>query len=235
MGKPSRKSIWDTPAPETGGAESAAPGWGGDQPQAAPQPPAAVPIVEQLRLTEKKQRDRSWEKQENNRPMLFRRVPPGLRDAIKEIADSLQVRVDDVARAFLEFGLLAYQKGNIQIQPVLSEGRLTLYPKSDNRWKKCPLPGWYEKVWEQQPPVKQIRKNRRSPGEQEKPWKWQVSYRGIPIELQAALREIHQKQSVPLGEVATLFLGYSLDAYHAGRLVLNPQPRKPAGLIVEVK
>ena len=45
----------------------------------------------------------------------------------------------------------------------------------------------------------------------------------------------HEKKSIPLGEVATLFLGHSLDAYRTGRLVLNPQPRQPAGLIAEVK
>ena len=232
MGKPGRKSMWDTPAPETAAAEPAAPSWGEDKPQAAPPPPAAVPVVEQLRVVEKKQRDRSWEKQEDNRPMLFRRVPPGLRDAVREIADDLQVRVDDVARAFLEFGLACYQKGDLQIQPVLSEGRLTLFPKADNRWGKSPLPGWYEKVWEQRAPAKKARKAHQSNAGQEKPWKWQVSYRGIPGDLQDAMREIHQKKSVPLGEVATLLLGHSLDAYRAGRLVLNPQPRQAAGVTI---
>jgi hypothetical protein len=235
MGKQGRKSMWDTPAPETAAAKPAASGWGGDKPQVAPQPPAAVPVVEQLRVVEKKQRDRGWEKEESNRPMLFRRVPPLLRQAIKEIADDLQVRVDDVARAFLEFGLQCYQKNEIQVQPVLSEGRLTLFPRPDDHWNKNVLPGWYERVWEQQLPAKKSRKTSKSGDGHEKPWKWQVSYRGIPAEVQLALREIHQKKSIPLGEVATLFLGHSLDAYRTGRLVLNPQPRQPAGLIVEVK
>jgi len=236
MGKSSgRKSIWDAPAPQPSGTEPAASGWGNDTPQPAAQPPVAVSVVEQLRVVEKKTRDRSWEREENNRPMLFRCVPPGLRKAIKEIADDLQVRVDDVARAFLEFGLQCYQKNEIQVQPILSEGRLTLFPKPDDRWNKDVLPGWYERVWEQQPPAKKSRKGQKSGDSQEKPWKWQVSYRGIPAEVQAALREIHEMKSIPLGEVATLFLGHSLDAYNTGRLVLNPQLRQPAGLVAEVK
>jgi len=230
-----RKSVWSSPAPQPPAAEPAESGWGTETPQPAAQAPAAVPVVEQLRVVEKKQRDRGWEKEESNRPMLFRRVPPPLRQAIKEIADDLQVRVDDVARAFLEFGLQCYQKNQIQVQPVLSEGRRTLFPRPDDRWNKNVLPGWYERVWEQQPPAKKSRKTPKSGDGQEKPWKWQVSYRGIPAEVQSALREIHQKKSIPLGEVATLFLGHALDAYRTGRLVLNPQPRQPAGLVAEVK
>jgi hypothetical protein len=230
MGKIERKSIWAAQAPDSTG-----PGMEGSNLQVDPHPPAAVPIVEQLRLVEKKERDRSWEKQDGNRTILFRRVPPGLRDAVKKIAESLQVRADDGARAFLEFGLTCYQKGEIQIQPVLSEGRLSLFPTPDNAWGKNPLPGWYEKVWEQQPPVKQNQKNRRPANEQEKPWKWQVSYRGIPMELHTALRELHQEKNVPLGEVAALFLGHSLQAYQNGRLVLNPQPRRAASVTISTK
>lgn len=236
--KSTRKSIWDPPDPEPtnpGRDEPAAVGWGAEKPLAAPPPPPAVPVVEQLRLVEKKTRERKWEQQPANRPMLFRRVPPPLRAAIKEIAGSLEVRVDDVARAFLEFGLQCYEKGEIQVRPVLSEGRLTLFPKPGAAWEKNALPGWYEKLWGQQPPAKKPRKAHKANPGQEKPWKWQVSYRGIPPELQAALRGIHQTKSVPLGEVATLFLGHALDAYLTGRLVLNPQPRQPAGLRVTVK
>ena len=234
MSKPGRKSIWDTPGPEAGSAEPAAPSWAGEKPQAAPHPPAAVPVVEQLRLVEKKPRDRSWERLASNRTMLFRRVPPGLREAIKEIAESLHVRVDDVARAFLEFSLACYQEGDLQVQPVLSEGQMTLFPITGENWGKSSRPGWYEKVWEQQPPAKTARRPRQDTA-QEKPWKWQVSYRGLPAALQAALREIHQANSIPLGDVATLFLGHALDAYRAGRLVLSPQPRQAPAVSVAVK
>ncbi len=235
MAKSVRKTFWKPSSPEPGGAEPVPSGWGSSALSTVSQTPDAVSIAEQLRMAEKKPHDRSWEKRENNRPILFRRVPPGLRDAIKEIADSLQVRADDVARAFLEFGVQCYQQGEIQIQPALSEGRLTLFPKSGDNWGKRPLPGWYEKAWDQHPPIKAAHRAQQSNKEPEKPWKWQVAYRGIPSEIQSTLREIHQKKSVPLGEVATLFLGHALDAYNTGRLVLNPQPRQPAGVVATTK
>jgi len=59
MGKTSaRKSVWGSPAPQPPAAEPAESGWGTETPQPAAQAPAAVPVVEQLRVVEKKQRDR---------------------------------------------------------------------------------------------------------------------------------------------------------------------------------
>jgi hypothetical protein len=190
-------------------------------------PPAPSPqsVVEQLRVAAEKKRDRTWEQQALNRPMLFRRVPPDLREAVKEIAGDLQVRVDDVARAFLEFGLQCYYRGEIYIQPTLQEGRLTLFPKGSIQPGKNLLSGWVEQIQNQQPPARPTRKRRQANANPEKPWKWQVSYRGIPVEIQSQLRALHQEKAVPLGEIATLLLAYSLDAYQRGRLVLHPQPR----------
>jgi hypothetical protein len=235
MTRAARKSIWDTPPANSSSTGKAAPNSDelplkGTEPAPPDAPPK--PVIEQLRVVEEKQRDRSWERQAENRPMLFRRIPPGLRDAIKEIAYTLQVRVDDVARAFLEFGLLCYQKGEIQIQPILIEGRLTLFPRLDDSRKDKSIPGWYENFREQRLPAKPTHKARQAKANQEKPWKWQVSYRGIPASVQSMLREIHQKKAVPLGEIATLFLGHSLNAYRAGRLVLHPQPRSLPGITV---
>lgn len=225
MKRAGRKSIWDS-------MESFPPesdtqlGWD-KQPVLAgePQLPEAIPVVEQLRVADKKSRDRKWERQPENRPMLFRGIPPGLRTAIKEIAISLNVRVDDVARAFLEFGLQCYWKSEIQVQPVLSDGRRTLFPAPQDSWGKNSLPGWYEKVWEQQSQQTRSRRNHNSNRGEEKPWKWQVSYRGIPAAIQAEIRQIRTDKDVPLGEVATLFLGHALEAFRNGRLVLNPQPK----------
>lgn len=215
MNKPARKSIWDTP-------ESSSP-----PPQAAmPVPPVAVAVVDQLRVAEKKQRNRTWEKETSNRPVTYRGIPPQLQEAIKEIAADLLVNVDEVARAFLEFGLQCYQKGEFHLTPVLSNQRLTLFPASDG-WGSKQRPGWFEQVWDVKPPQSATRRSRRK-GEPEtaKPWQWRrVSYRGLPSELQAAIRELHQQHFVPIGEVVTMFLGHSLEAYQTGRLVLNPQPR----------
>lgn len=237
MGKQGRKSIWDTPVPETASAEPAAPGWGGDKPQAVPQPPAAVPIVEQLRLTEKKQRDRSWEKKEDNRPTSYRGVPPKLQAEVRQVAADLQVTVDDVARAFLEFGVLCYRKKEIKIAPTLSRQRLTLFPDPDN-WAGAKRPGWYERVWDQPAPKAGNGKKGSHKGNTEtvKPWKWpKASYRRLPAELVETIHQLHEKHSVPVGEIVTLFLGHALDAYQTGRLILEPQPRASASLTYSAK
>ena len=52
----------------------------------------------------------------------------------------------------------------------------------------------------------------------------QVSYRGIPVELQERLKEIAQQHRVTVGEIARAFLEYGIDAYDAGNLQLEPRP-----------
>jgi len=49
-----------------------------------------------------------------------------------------------------------------------------------------------------------------------------VTYRGIPAELQARVKEIAKEHGVPIGELARRFLEYALDAYDAGDLELSP-------------
>ena len=179
--------------------------------------------------TDKKSRDRGWE--QDNRSMLFRGIPVVIKNTIKEIAADLQVRADDVGRAFLEYGLLCHGRGEIQFTPVLSDQRRTLFPRSKSGWGKSALPGWYEKIWDNQPPArKQSKRSSKSQGKGEKSWQQQVSYRGIPEDTQEAIRALHRQCQVPLGEVATMLLGHSLEAYQTGKLVLNPQPRQEAAL-----
>jgi len=227
MGRTGRKSIWDTPTgkrPAVGeeqNLDEQAPS-GGDSPVM----PVATPksVVEQLRVAAEKKRDRKWERE--NRSFLIRGVPPQLTTAIKEISVDLDVKTDDVARAFLEFGLECHRKGEINLTPVMSDQRLTLFPKPVNGWQRKKLPGWVEKMWDSQPPQKPTRrgKSTQEPGK-EKAWRWQVSYRGIPEDVKETLRQLHQQHSIPLGEIVTALLGHSLEAYQIGRLALVPQPR----------
>ncbi|MFZ6027793.1 MAG: hypothetical protein ACOYYS_08770 [Chloroflexota bacterium] len=212
-----RKSIWNT-TPPAGPAGDQAQSWeAAEQQQAAPKS-----VVEQLRVAAEKQRDRSWERA--NQSFLIRGVAPKLTAAVKEIAGDLNVKTDDVARAFFEFALECYRKGEVELTPVL-EQRLTLFPKTEKGWPGKGQPGWVEKVWDFQPPVRSSRKGSSSKTSgKEKAWRCQVAYRGIPDEVKTALRQLHIQYSVPLGEVATAMLGHALDAYQAGRLVLIPQP-----------
>ena len=74
-------------------------------------------------------RNRDWEaRQRREGVVTYRGVPPELRDQITEIAQAHGVRAGDVARAFLEYGLAAFQDGNLVLAPKLQRGRLTLFP-----------------------------------------------------------------------------------------------------------
>lgn len=230
MNKSGRKSIWDTPEPA---AQDTAEQFPGETVTSPPSRPATA-VIEQLRVAEAKQRDRSWEKRTANRPTTYRGVPPKLQAAIKEVAADLQVNVDDVGRAFLEFGMQCYQQGEIRITAVLSNQRLTLFPTAD-AWGSKSRPGWFEQAWDAQtlaPDLGVKQRNRRKvDAGAAKPWQWpRVSYRGLPDGLKAAIQELHQQHHVPAGEVVTLLLGHALDAYQNGRLVLNPQPRSGSSL-----
>jgi len=220
--------MWVTSEPSAVEAAEQFPG----APMAQPMIRPAIPVIEQLRVAESKQRDRSWEKKVANHPTTYRGVPPKLQAAIKEIAADLQVNVDDVGRAFLEFGMLCYQQGEIRITAVLSNQRLTLFPAAD-AWGSKPHPGWFEQVWDAQTPKPGLRQcNRRKvDAGATKPWQWpRVSYRGLPHGLKVAIQELHQQHHVPAGEVVTLLLGHALEAYQNGRLVLNPQTRRGPSL-----
>lgn len=187
-----------------------------------PQPQS---IVEQLRVAKKKVRSRNWEKKLAHKTVSFRGISPELHQVIKTIALNQQVPVDDIARAFLEFGLQRHRSGRLTIHPALHQQRMTLFPEA-SIWSSKGLPGWVERSWNttglsQPGPSKASRKSGN-----EKSWRWPVvSFRGLPEELVSALRDLRQENHVPVGEIVTLFLTYSLAAYQSGTLVLYPQPK----------
>ena len=51
-----------------------------------------------------------------------------------------------------------------------------------------------------------------------------ATYRGIPKALNEELKKIAQDWNVTVGEVARVFLEYSLEKYKSGKLVLNIKP-----------
>lgn len=81
--------------------------------------------------SETPKRARAWEDRERAAgrvPVSFRHIPVLLRDEIKTIAAARGLRVGEVARLFLEHGLAAFTAGELPIEPVVEDGRLTLYP-----------------------------------------------------------------------------------------------------------
>jgi hypothetical protein len=83
------------------------------------------------RRPSKAKRDRNWEKQKRETVGVasYRGIPTELNSEIKEIAQRLRVRIGDVARAFLEYGLEAYSQDELKLEPEVGEdGKLTLFP-----------------------------------------------------------------------------------------------------------
>lgn len=93
-----------------------------------------APKTSGLTVAREKKRNRSWEKAQRTGDLVqvsYRKIPTFLRDKIKAIAEEKLVTADEVARAFLERGLEAYEAGDFELTPTLKTGRYTLF--SENR------------------------------------------------------------------------------------------------------
>ncbi len=79
-------------------------------------------------------------------------------------------------------------------------------------------------------PVKQMGVPRAAIKKRDRSWEAKNSavtatYRPIPPELQAEIKDVANENMVRVGEVARLFLEHALREYKAGRLKLSPQLR----------
>jgi hypothetical protein len=93
------------------------------------EPSEAVPEVLAHRPSTAK-RDRDWEKQQRRGKgvVTYRGIPDHLQAEIRHVADKHRVPVGEVARAFLEYALLAHSQGNLELHAEFGPGKLTLYP-----------------------------------------------------------------------------------------------------------
>ncbi len=75
-------------------------------------------------------RDRSYEAEQRAKGIVvtYRGIPPELQADIKAVAGALRVPIGDVARAFLAYGLAAYRRGDLELSPVETVRKATLYP-----------------------------------------------------------------------------------------------------------
>jgi len=168
-----------------------------------------------LPTAEKAARNRLWERR--NPAATYRGLPPELHARLKTTAEGLEVTLDDVARAFLEFGLWCFGQGELRIEPVLNQ-KLTLFPPGKR--------GWYENGNTPTPPGRKKKKQAEPP----RAWRYpRVSYR-LPEAIRGELDTLRRQNHVPVGEVLTLLFSHAVAAYESGRLVLQPQPRQPADL-----
>jgi len=170
---------------------------------------------------ERPKRNRQWEKAQMANQVSYRGIPEEVRSAIKTIAENLDVNQEDVARAFLEFGLYCFHNKEIEIQGHIKGRHMTLFPNGWNR-----QPAWTDSGWGKKPETSAPKRQNRRPAN----WHTVVTYRRIPQEVKKAIQGISALHTVPVGEVATLFFLHALQAYQKGRLGLNPQPKIAASL-----
>lgn len=171
----------------------------------------------------KKPRNRTWEKA--NRAKTFRSVPEEVSAKVVAIAEQLGVTADEVARAFLEYGLYCMERETLTVQPKIKGMRMTLYPL-DNGWTK--QHGWLEDGWNPAPKaVNPSKSKRKQKAEEPRLWTSRVAYR-LPDELVKRLKERADRHNVPVGELVGLLLKHGANRYEQGILRLTPYPKQDA-------
>ena len=174
--------------------------------------------------TDKKARDRDWEK--GQKASGYWGVPVSLRDTVSAAATQEGIKVDDLARAFFEYGLEELGAGRLALQPVTNphgRGKMTLYPPTSGWGKKT---GWRRETYDpksktiSQKSGSKAKKKNTSSVEDEKTCIFVV--RNLPENLHQALLSVAEHMAVPIGQVATAFLKAGLDAYLSGELRLEP-------------
>lgn len=96
-----------------------------------PTPPPSP--LDQMNVAVPRQRNREYEKR--NRSFTYRLTDKELGARIAAIAGSLQVTVDEVARAFVEVGIQEARAGRIPFDSVSAvQLRMTLYPTGTETW-----------------------------------------------------------------------------------------------------
>jgi hypothetical protein len=173
--------------------------------------PERVEAAMQKKASERK---REWEKA--HKPKHYRGVPADIRQGVKEIAETLGVPADEVARAFMEYALVCLQRGTLVLTGMPSQRRvrMTLYASGA---------GWAENGWKPEPAKRSGRRK-----DETALWREAVYYR-IPDELHERIKRAAD-DAYPIGEVAAVFLKHGIESYQNGTLVLMPQPKTPANL-----
>ncbi|RIK28883.1 MAG: hypothetical protein DCC56_14475 [Anaerolineae bacterium] len=157
-------------------------------------------------------RNRKWEKE--HRPYRYVNVSVELREQVLALAEQLGVTADEVARAFIEYGIecVDEEKLHLRAQPNPYGRKMTLFPKERAK-------GWHETNGT--PKEIPARKKKRS--RQVKKTYPAVSYR-LPEKVHDEICGLAMDLDVPLGDVVSFLLQYGLDAYRGGKLSLQPQP-----------
>jgi hypothetical protein len=174
-----------------------------------PKPPD---IYESLRVAEPRRRNREWEKRHQNQKVVYRGVDPKLVSRVKSIAEEFNIREGEVARFFLEYGLRAYGTGELDLTPYPNPERLrmTLFPSSN---------------WTASQKIKSSSTRKTREKKTSSPfWKVITTWRNFSPEVKSEISDLASEAGlgVPIGELVTALLHFSLNAYDKGLLKLEP-------------
>ena len=179
----------------------------------------------------RKKRNRDWEKAHRAETVTYRGVPRECHEWIEEIADVLEVPRDEVARAFLEFGVKQYRCSQLALIAYPKERRMTLFPEGEGKALISPSQSKENNSWLNEAFPVATKNERRAKGKKGKKdlpngsrWEIRVTYR-IPVLLKEEIRSIANEHTLPVGEVVWFFIEQALQAFRNGSLSLQPAPK----------
>jgi hypothetical protein len=181
--------------------------------------PTAIKPLDFIPAAEpRKKRDRKWEKAHQGQVVTYRGIPAEMHQTLLQIADSIGVPMDEVARAFLEHSLVDHKSGRLPIHPHPKAQRMTLYP--DGKPEAVPpSKAWLKDAFSPQRPGK-----KRKQANQPKRWESRVSYR-LPVALKQEVKELADQHTVGVGELVFFLFQHALSAYESGALRLETHPK----------
>ena len=181
------------------------------QPEGEADIPTPPDIYENLRVAEPRKRNRHWEKEHNSRKAVYRGVDPKLALRVKEIAGEFDVPEGEVARFLLEYAMRAYCEGDLDLIPYPNPDRMrmTLFPV-DEPMQRANLRYKPRRT-----------KRKKSIGAS---WRVITTWRNFSPELKEEISDLASEAGldVPVGELVTALLRFSLTAYELGLLVFKP-------------
>jgi hypothetical protein len=181
------------------------------QPGGEADTPAPPDIYDSLRVAERRKRNRHWEKEHNSRKVVYRGVDPKLALRVKELAGEFEVREGEVARFLLEYALRAYNEGDLDLIPYPNPNRMrfTLFPIEEPP-QRANLSYTPRRT-----------KRKKSIGAS---WKVITTWRNFPPSLKEEISDLASEAGldVPVGELVTALLRFSLNAYDHGVLAFDP-------------
>jgi hypothetical protein len=155
-----------------------------------------------------RRRNRRWERQHQDEKVVYRGVDSQSVQAVQSLSAKLLVPQGEVARSILEYALLKYEEGLLELhsRPNPRRMRMTLYPPSMTPRKN---------------PMKHRSKTRTQPGPS---WRNITTWRNFSPELKRTISALASEDAlhVPVGELVTALLRYGLQAHQAGLLKLEP-------------